>query len=115
MSFTNTSPLLSPTRCKEAALGTNPIAVAARSNEGSFVLDMATTAVALGKIELQQRKNEPLPLGWAQDKQGQLTTNPNSALEAYCLSPLGGAEETSGYKGTGLALMVELFCGILSG
>ena len=51
MSFTNTSPFLSPTRSKQAALGTNPITVAAKGlNNDQFVLDMATTAVAVGKV-----------------------------------------------------------------
>ena len=59
MSMTNTSPLMSPTRSKEAALGTNPLSLAAPAQNGdSFVLDMATTAVAVGKIEMQVRKGE---------------------------------------------------------
>jgi hypothetical protein len=53
MAFTNTSPLLVPTRAKQEVLGTNPICVAAPAKDGdSFVLDMATTAVALGKVKL---------------------------------------------------------------
>ncbi|XP_046393170.1 uncharacterized oxidoreductase YjmC-like [Ischnura elegans] len=116
LSFTNSSPLVSPTRSKAAALGTNPITLAAPGVNGdSFVLDMATSTVAVGKIELQQRKREPLPVGWALDKQGHITTDADKAMEANCLMPLGGAEETSGYKGTGLGLLVEIFCGILSG
>ncbi|XP_071443307.1 uncharacterized oxidoreductase YjmC-like [Hetaerina americana] len=115
LSFTNSSPLLSPTRSKAAALGTNPITLAAPAKGDSFVLDMATSTVAVGKIEMQQRKREPLPPGWAQDKEGHITTDADKAMEASCLMPLGGAEETSGYKGTGLALMVEIFCGVLSG
>ena len=51
MSVTNTSPFLCPTRAKDAALGTNPLSVAAPAkNNDSFVLDMATTAVAVGKV-----------------------------------------------------------------
>lgn len=74
ISMTNTSPLMSPTRSKEAALGTNPLSVAAPAENGdSFVLDMATTAVAVGKIEMQRRKGEPLPYGWAQDPKGNVT------------------------------------------
>jgi len=117
MSFTNTSPLVAPTRAKKAALGTNPIAVAAPSSnpDDPFVLDMATCTVAVGKIELQKRKEEQMPLGWALDKEGQLTTDPGAALSGGALMPLGGAELNSGYKGYGLAMMVELFCGLLSG
>uniref|UniRef100_A0A182MF34 Malate dehydrogenase n=1 Tax=Anopheles culicifacies TaxID=139723 RepID=A0A182MF34_9DIPT len=116
MSMTNTSPLASPTRSKEAALGTNPISVGAPGKDGDgFVLDMATTAVAVGKIEMQRRKNEPIPVGWAQGPDGHPTTDANVAFETACLMPLGGTELTSGYKGYGLGAMVEVFCGILAG
>ncbi|CAG5115924.1 unnamed protein product, partial [Candidula unifasciata] len=113
LAFTNTSPLMVPTRAKKATLGTNPIACAAAANNGdSFVLDMATTAVALGKLELSERKGLKIPLGWGCDSSGKATTSPS---EATGLMPLGGTEECSGYKGYGLAMMVELFCGILAG
>ncbi|XP_021697897.1 uncharacterized protein LOC5575133 [Aedes aegypti] len=116
MSMTNTSPLASPTRSKEAALGTNPLSVGAPAENGDgFVLDMATTAVAVGKIEIQRRKGEPIPLGWAQDPTGHPTTDANLAFDTGCLMPLGGTELTSGYKGYGLAAMVEVFCGIMAG
>ena len=116
MSFTNTSPLMSPTRATEAALGTNPLSLAAPANNGdSFVLDMATTAVAVGKIEVQRKKGEPIPEGWAQGPDGKITTDPDIGFNTRCLMPLGGAEVTSGYKGYGLGLLVETFCGILSG
>ncbi|KAG8303547.1 hypothetical protein J6590_007205 [Homalodisca vitripennis] len=116
MSFTNTSPLLSPTRSKKAALGTNPISLAAPAKDGdSFVLDMATSAVALGKIEVQRRKKESIPVGWAQGPDGRSTTDADLAFKTSALMPLGGEERTSGYKGYGLALLVETFCGILAG
>ncbi|XP_071444240.1 uncharacterized oxidoreductase YjmC-like [Hetaerina americana] len=111
----NTSPVTAPLRSKKAAVGTNPISVAAPAKNDSFVLDMATSTAALGKIELKRSRNEDIPLGWAQDIDGNMTTNPDKALLANCLMPLGGAEETSGYKGTGIALMVDIFSGILSG
>ncbi|XP_060073877.1 uncharacterized oxidoreductase YjmC-like [Ylistrum balloti] len=113
MSFTNTSPLMVPTRAKEPTLGTNPISLAAPGNNNdAMVLDMATTSVALGKIELQDRKGEPMPSGWALDKSGKETHEPSQYAG---LLPLGGTEQSSGYKGYGLAMMVEVFCGILSG
>ncbi|XP_059611852.1 uncharacterized oxidoreductase YjmC [Phlebotomus argentipes] len=116
ISMTNTSPLMSPTRSKEAALGTNPLSLAAPGSNGdSFILDMATTAVAVGKIEMQRRKNEPIPKGWAQDPSGQPTTDASVAFETGCLMPLGGEELTSGYKGYGLGALVEVMCGIMSG
>lgn len=116
ISMTNTSPILTPTRSKNAALGTNPISFAAPANgDDSFVLDMATSAVALGKVEIQRRKNEPIPKGWAIDANGEVTTDANVAFTAGSLLPLGGAEETSGYKGYGLAAMVDTLCGVLAG
>ncbi|KAJ8311306.1 hypothetical protein KUTeg_011142 [Tegillarca granosa] len=113
MAFTNTSPMMVPTRAKERTLGTNPLTLAAQGNHGDeFVLDMATTSVALGKLEMQDRKGEPIPPGWAVDQDGKETRD---AKNFHGLLPLGGVEQSSGYKGYGLAMMVEIFCGILSG
>ena len=107
---------MSPTRSMEAGLGTNPISFAAPADKGdSFVLDMATTAVAVGKIEIQRRKGAEVPLGWAHDTKGNVTTNSDVAFESGCLAPLGGDELTSGFKGYGLGTMVEVLCGVLAG
>lgn len=76
---------------------------------------MATTAVAVGKIEIQRRKNQPVPDGWAQGPDGSPTTDANVAFDTGCLMPLGGNEINSGYKGYGLAAMVEIMCGISAG
>ncbi|XP_014258867.1 uncharacterized protein LOC106672169 isoform X2 [Cimex lectularius] len=115
-SFTNTSPLMSPTRSKGAALGTNPISFTAPAMNGdSFVLDMSTTTSSLGKIEYAKRKQEPIPNVWAQDDEGKPTTDPEVAFKTANLLPLGGREEHGGYKGYGLALMVEALCGISAG
>uniref|UniRef100_A0A5S6QF49 Malate dehydrogenase n=1 Tax=Trichuris muris TaxID=70415 RepID=A0A5S6QF49_TRIMR len=116
MSFTNTSPLSFPTRSRQVMLGTNPLCVAAPGLDGdSFVLDMATTAVAVGKIELADRKNEKIPNSWAADSTGRETNDPKKALLGGGLLPLGGTEVTAGYKGYGLSTMVEVLCGILAG
>ncbi|KAF3855125.1 hypothetical protein F7725_023180 [Dissostichus mawsoni] len=116
MSFTNTSPLVVPTRGKDCTLGTNPISVAAPAKDGdSFVLDMATSAVALGKVELHERRGDTIPEGWGCDAQGKLTTDPKRVLSGGGLVPIGGSEATGGYKGYGLGMMVEVFCGILAG
>lgn len=115
LSFTNTSPLVAPTRAKTGALGTNPISLSAPAKGGdSFVLDMATCVVAVGKIEVERRKENPIPEGWALDKEGQPTTDPKEAMFG-ALMPLGGPETHSGYKGYGLGMLVEIFCGIMSG
>lgn len=116
MSFTNTSPLVVPTRGKECTLGTNPISVAAPAKDGdSFVLDMATSAVALGKVELHHRRGDQIPIGWGLDNDGKMTPDPAKVLEGGGLVPIGGSEATGGYKGYGLGMMVEVFCGILAG
>ncbi|XP_015193811.1 uncharacterized oxidoreductase YjmC-like [Lepisosteus oculatus] len=116
MSYTNTSPLVVPTRAKECTLGTNPISVAAPANDGdNFVLDMATSAVALGKIELHHRRGDIIPEGWGCDSGGKLSTDPGKVLSGGGLVPIGGCEATGGYKGFGLGLMVEVFCGMLAG
>ncbi|CAG2213783.1 unnamed protein product [Mytilus edulis] len=94
-------------------LGTNPLSLGAPAQNGdSFVLDMATTAVAMGKCELKGRRDQPLPTGWAVDVEGHETYQFKTMAG---LSPLGGTEESSGYKGYGLAMMVEVLCGVLSG
>lgn len=115
ISMTNTSPLMAPTRSKEAALGTNPLAIGAPAKDDKFLLDMATTSVALGKIEIQRRKQEPLPNGWAQDNEGKETHDAELAFQSACLMPLGGSELSSGYKGYGLGAAVEVLCGIMAG
>ncbi|XP_037819236.1 uncharacterized oxidoreductase YjmC-like [Lucilia sericata] len=115
MSMTNTSPLMAPTRSKEAALGTNPLSLGVPVKDDKFLLDMATTAVAVGKIEIQRRKGEALPHGWAQDPNGAETTDPDLAFQTGCLMPLGGAEINSGYKGYGLGALVDILSGVMSG
>lgn len=76
---------------------------------------MVIPMFGLLQIEVQRRKGEPIMEGWAQDPQGQSTTDADLAFKTKCLMPLGGPEITSGYKGYGLGLLVETFCGILSG
>ncbi|KAL7857750.1 hypothetical protein AOLI_G00178520 [Acnodon oligacanthus] len=100
----------------ECTVGTNPISVAAPAKNGdSFVLDMATSAAALGKVELHHRNGISIPEGWGCDAEGCFSTDPKAVLSGGGLVPLGGSENTGGHKGYGLGLMVEVFCGILSG
>ena len=107
LAMTNASPLVVPTFAREALLGTNPLAVAIPGGrERPFVLDMATSAVAWGKIEIARRKGAPLAPGWALDAAGRETTDPAAALH---LQPLGG------HKGYGLAALVDILCGPLAG
>lgn len=114
VSLTNTSPLVAPTRARVSMLGTNPIAVAAPAGRfGMLVLDMATSTVPRGRIEVAARRGEKLPVGWAIGPDGSAATTPEAALEG-ALQPLGGGEESGGYKGYGLALVVELLTGVLA-
>ena len=97
----------------EARLGTNPISFAIPSNlEGPFVFDMATSAAAAGKINVATARGEQVPSGWLIDKDGNPSTDPRVLKQGGALLPLGGAE---GYKGTGLAAVVEIMSGLLTG
>ena len=114
VSLTNTSPVVAPTRARVSLLGTNPIAVAAPAGRyGALVLDMATSTVPRGRIEVAARRGEPVPRGWAIGPDGNPATTAEAAF-AGSLQPLGGEESTAGYKGYGLALIVEVLCGILA-
>lgn len=113
ISLTNAAPMVAPTRARLPMLGTNPIAVAAPAGRfGMVVLDMATSTIPRGRIEVAARRGEPIPPEWAIGPDGCAASTPESALSG-ALQPLGGREETSGYKGYGLGLMVELLTGVL--
>jgi len=114
IAMTNASPLVAPTYSLDRLLGTNPIAVAVPAGEQpDFVLDMATTTAANGKLEIAQRKNLPIPEGWAQDAAGQPSTDANAVKNGGALQPLGGA--TGSHKGYGLGAVVDIFSAVLSG
>uniref|UniRef100_H2Y422 Malate dehydrogenase n=1 Tax=Ciona savignyi TaxID=51511 RepID=H2Y422_CIOSA len=115
-SFTNTTPAVFIPRTQTMALGTNAISSVAPSCGGdSFALDMSTSTVAYGKVEVADRKGETIPNGWGADAQGRETNDPTQVLNGGGLLPLGGSEISGGYKGYGLAMMVEVMCGILAG
>jgi LDH2 family malate/lactate/ureidoglycolate dehydrogenase len=116
LAFTNSAPLGVPSGGRENRFGTNPLAFAAPAgDELPFVLDMATTAVSLGKIEIAARHGKTLPVGWGLNAQGQPTTDPYEVMRARLVAPLGSLPELSSYKGYGLAVMVDILCGVLSG
>src|SRR4030081_3120655 len=105
--------VVAPFGGREARLGTNPISIAVPSDlDAPFYLDMATSAVAAGKIALAVSRNEEIPTGWIVDSEGRHTTDPRQYRKGGALLPLGGTE---GYKGSGLAAMVEVLCGLLTG
>jgi LDH2 family malate/lactate/ureidoglycolate dehydrogenase len=114
--MTNSTMLVTPLWGAERMLGTNPIAIAfPGKEEPPIVVDMATSAAAYGKIEIARWRGEPIPEGWAIDSQGRPTTNPNDMVDGGALLPLGSDRDRGGHKGYGLAIMVDVLCGALSG
>ncbi|MCC6387611.1 MAG: Ldh family oxidoreductase [Dehalococcoidia bacterium] len=116
MAMCNVPPIANAAGGLERVFGTNPIAMAAPV-EGShaFLLDMATTAVAAGKLEIATRQGKPIPPGWAVDATGMSTPDPTILRQGGALLPLGSRLDTSSYKGYGLGLMVDILTGVLSG
>ena len=112
MAMTNSTRLVVPTFAKEPRLGTDPIAFAVPTSSEPFVIDMSTSTVAWGKIEIARRAGLPIPEGWAVDGDGRATTDPT---QVKGLTPLGGTRELSGHKGYGLGMMVEILTGPLAG
>jgi LDH2 family malate/lactate/ureidoglycolate dehydrogenase len=111
-----------PTRAKVPVLGTNPIAFAAPAKRNApFLLDMATSAAANNKIKVYGLNGKKIPQGWVFDDAGTPVTDPEMALDILYrtkkggLTPLGGTPEMSSHKGYGLALMVHILGGALSG
>jgi LDH2 family malate/lactate/ureidoglycolate dehydrogenase len=97
----------------KARLGTNPICFAIPSNlEGPLVFDMATSAAAAGKINVATARGDQVPSGWLIDAEGKPSNDPRVLKSGGALLPLGGTE---GYKGTGLAAIVEILSGLLTG
>lgn len=123
ISMTNTSLLGVPTFGRRAMFGTNPLAFAAPANkERAFVLDMSTTVVTRGKVEVYDRLGKKLPKGWAVDKTGRSASDPGSLLHEMIerlgggILPLGGeGEKFGGHKGYGLSIMIDILCALLSG
>jgi LDH2 family malate/lactate/ureidoglycolate dehydrogenase len=108
---------VAPTRGAEARLGTDPIAFAAPGRDGEpFLLDMATTTVAAGRIRNKANEGLPLPPGWVLTKEGLPSTDPLETSEkGGFMTSLGGTAEGSSYKGYGLAGMVNILAACLSG
>jgi len=105
----------------KAAVGTNPLAVAAPAGKyPPFVLDMATSVVAGGKLLIAGRNGEAMPEGWVIDKEGKPVTDPVKAFAGIWtgdggILPLGGTPALGVYKGFGLGVLIEILCGVLSG
>jgi LDH2 family malate/lactate/ureidoglycolate dehydrogenase len=105
----NASPNIAPLGCKKPITGTNPLAIGFPvSGRPPIILDMAMSVVARGKILVAAHKGERIPEGWAMNKEGRMTTDPKEAIEGILL-PFGG------YKGFGLAVAIDILCGIVLG
>src|SRR5882724_1305527 len=111
-----------PTFGAEPVMGTNPLAFAAPAKRNApFELDMATTTVAAGKVKVYKLNHKPLPAGWVVDDKNRTVTDPEQAFGYVFdkpeggITPLGGAREVGGHKGYGLAVMVHILGGALSG
>ncbi|MEZ0480802.1 ureidoglycolate dehydrogenase [Planococcus sp. SSTMD024] len=107
VAMTHTDKIVVPFGGKEAFLGTNPIAYGVPAKEEKpFILDMATSNVALGKILQQKEEGNAIPEGWGVDEAGAPTTDPG---KVSALVPFGGP------KGYGLSMVVDIFSGLLAG
>jgi len=105
----NSTTTIAPTGGREARLGNSPVGFAVPNPGGRpVILDMALSVVARARIRNAAKKGEPIPPAWAADREGKPTTDPKAALDGFLL-PIGG------HKGYGLALIVDLFAGLLSG
>lgn len=108
LSATNASPSMAVWGGRDPVIGTNPLSFAVPAGRhGTIVLDMATSVVARGKVVEKAKRGEPIPEGWALDRAGRPTTDAQTA-EAGVILPLGP-------KGSGLAIFVDVLCGVLAG
>lgn len=108
--FTNASQAMPPWGGRDPILGTSPFAAGAPGGKlPGFVVDMAPAVAARGKIRLAAKRGEPIPEGWALDKEGRPTTDPHAALDDGVVLPMAGP------KGSALSMMMDIFGGVFSG
>ncbi len=107
--MSNSPAQMAPFGGKQKMLGTNPFSIAIPSERHApFVVDMATSAVAKSKFKEYKENGEPLPIGWALDKDGNPTTDPDAAMEGFVL-PMAG------FKGYAMSMVIDSISGFLSG
>ncbi len=106
--FTNAPPALAPYGAKKSLFGTNPICFGVPTGKVPFILDTSTSIINRGKIRHAQKFGDKIPYGVALDKFGKITTNAKEAL-------LGTQLPIAGFKGSGLAWMVDILSGVLTG
>ena len=117
MAMTNASRSVRPALGARPRVGTNPIAFGAPAGEErDFILDMATSTVASGKIALAKRLGVQMPVGWAVSAEGEAVTDPKGDRgEDWAMNPLGNTRDQGSHKGYGLGIVVDILCGVLSG
>ena len=110
LGLTNASPIVAPPGGKSRIIGTNPIAFSVPNGSGGVAMqfDQSTTTVALGKITMAKAAGESIPNGWALDRDGNATTDPEQALKGTLVS-------AGGYKGWGFGLMAEILVAGMTG
>jgi LDH2 family malate/lactate/ureidoglycolate dehydrogenase len=106
---TNSKARMAPWGGRDSYLGTNPIAVAIPTDQALPILaDLATSVVARGKLVVAAKKKQPIPPGWALNKEGEPTTDPAAGV-------LGSVMPAAGAKGSAIALVIDVLSGVLSG
>ena len=116
ISMTNANPLVAPTFSKEGLLGTNPISIAIPAGkQPAFVVDMATSATARGKLQIKQLNNEKIKHGYVQDAEGNPSDNPGILLKGGAILPLGSSYEYGSHKGYCMAAAVDILSAVFSG
>ncbi len=116
LAMTNASPLVAPAGSTDAMLGTNPVCFAIPAGtESPLIADLATTVVSNGKLEIAGRNNQNIPKGWAQDKKGNNSEDPDVLKKGGTLLPLGSDYHRSRHKGYALSAVVDIMSGVLPG
>ncbi len=105
MAMTDTDAFLIPFGGRKAFFGTNPIAIGFPTDGIPLILDMATTSIPYGRIELAKREGREIPPDWGLDAEGNPTTDPNA---------IAGLHPIAGPKGSGLAMVIGIFCSVLT-
>ena len=114
--MTNASPLVAPTFTTERLLGTNPMCYAFPAGKyPPVIVDMATSAAANGKLEIAQRSGKPIPEGWVQTKEGEISSDAHALKNGGSLLPLGSDRDHGSHKGFGLGATVDILSAVLSG
>jgi (2R)-3-sulfolactate dehydrogenase (NADP+) len=110
LGFTNAPASIAPSGGSRPVVGTNPISIAAPGADGepSILIDQSASAIAKSEVMKRAREGRSIPIGWALDKEGQPTADPNLGLQ-------GSMAPSGGYKGVGIALLVEIMAAALSG